>query len=328
MRRLTTKEDRMKSRQAQFESLIKYGYTKEDYQDMVIFTKDEAGRFFMQIFTGTASHSVSNYWYRSAESRAEALQRMKESHDRRIKYKEERKKNKTLTGHAAAAKAIREELKKVFPDVVFSVRSESFSMGDAVRIKWEDGPTSEMVEEITGKYQYGHFDGMEDMYVSSNRRNDIPQAKYVTESRTMSKETGEAIKEDAQRIFDEFSYNCHNVENFIYRVFNASPIPGGVKVLGLEKTGETSGICEPERFYRIKHSAPQQIEKPQPVEVQPGKVQVIEYSPKAVAVIGDTKPIKDKLKALGGRFNFRLSCGAGWIFPINKLEALKTALSA
>lgn len=44
------------------------------------------------------------------------------------------------------------------------------------------------------------------------------------------------------------------------------------------------------------------------------RFQVIDYSEKAIAVVGDTRDIKDKLKALGGRFNPRLSCGAGWVF--------------
>lgn len=44
------------------------------------------------------------------------------------------------------------------------------------------------------------------------------------------------------------------------------------------------------------------------------KYQIIDYSEKSIAVIGDTKEIKDQLKALGGRFNGKLSCGAGWIF--------------
>jgi hypothetical protein len=57
-----------------------------------------------------------------------------------------------------------------------------------------------------------------------------------------------------------------------------------------------------------------------------GSVQIIDYSDKAIAVIGDTKPIKDKLKELGGRFNFRLTCGAGWIFPKSKLDILKREL--
>lgn len=48
-------------------------------------------------------------------------------------------------------------------------------------------------------------------------------------------------------------------------------------------------------------------------EEQP-RFQIIDYSEKAIAIVGDTKDIKDKLKELGGRFNPRLSCGAGWVF--------------
>lgn len=47
-------------------------------------------------------------------------------------------------------------------------------------------------------------------------------------------------------------------------------------------------------------------------------LQVLDYSEKAVVVIGDTKNIKEQLKELGGRFNARLSCGAGWIFSAKK----------
>ena len=41
---------------------------------------------------------------------------------------------------------------------------------------------------------------------------------------------------------------------------------------------------------------------------------ILEYSEKAIVVIGDTRDIKEKLKELGGRFNPRLSCGPGWVF--------------
>jgi hypothetical protein len=65
----------------------------------------------------------------------------------------------------------------------------------------------------------------------------------------------------------------------------------------------------------------------EPVKVEAGKINIIDYSEKAIAVIGDTKPVKDVLKTLGGRFNFRLTCGAGWIFPKTMqsrvIEALK-----
>ena len=56
-------------------------------------------------------------------------------------------------------------------------------------------------------------------------------------------------------------------------------------------------------------------------------VQIIDYSEKAIAVVGDTRAIKDTLKSLGGRFNNRLSCGAGWIFPKSKEATIKATLS-
>ena len=56
-------------------------------------------------------------------------------------------------------------------------------------------------------------------------------------------------------------------------------------------------------------------------------IEIVDYSEKAFAIIGDTKPIKDKLKELGGCFNGRLSCGAGWIFSKSKLDIVKQTLS-
>lgn len=44
-------------------------------------------------------------------------------------------------------------------------------------------------------------------------------------------------------------------------------------------------------------------------------------------MIGDTKAIKDELKAIGGRFNFRLSCGAGWIFSKKCLTDVQALLN-
>lgn len=90
-------------------------------------------------------------------------------------------------------------------------------------------------------------------------------------------------------------------------------------------TLEKLQIAAAENRYFVKEADEATAE---PVEVPAGKVQIIDYSEKAIAVIGDTKPIKDTLKALGGRFNFRLSCGAGWIFPKTKLEEIKKALQA
>jgi hypothetical protein len=47
---------------------------------------------------------------------------------------------------------------------------------------------------------------------------------------------------------------------------------------------------------------------------------IVDYSSRSLAVFGDTKPIKEELMNLGGRFNKYLKhdgvTKAGWIFPL------------
>lgn len=122
--------------------------------------------------------------------------------------------SKSISSQAAAAKAIRQELKAAFPTVKFSVTSESFSMGDAVRVSWIDGPTKQRVEAITGKYQYGRFNGMEDIYENTNDRSDIPQSKYVTTSRIFSESAKMEMSEKMGLDWSE--YNNRNIERGEY----------------------------------------------------------------------------------------------------------------
>ncbi len=55
-----------------------------------------------------------------------------------------------------------------------------------------------------------------------------------------------------------------------------------------------------------------------PSKLTKGDYTMVEYSAKAIAVFGDTRIIKDELKAMGGKFNARLTFNgekiAGWIF--------------
>jgi len=59
--------------------------------------------------------------------------------------------------------------------------------------------------------------------------------------------------------------------------------------------------------------------------------EIVDYSEKAIALFGDTKPIKDLLSAMGGKFNPRLTYKegkkAGWIFAKAKREELEGVLS-
>lgn len=54
---------------------------------------------------------------------------------------------------AETAKKIREGLKAKFPGQKFSVRSDSFSLGSAVRIEWMDGPTEAQVSRIAQPHE-------------------------------------------------------------------------------------------------------------------------------------------------------------------------------
>lgn len=57
-----------------------------------------------------------------------------------------------------------------------------------------------------------------------------------------------------------------------------------------------------------------------------GGCKLVEYSEKALAVFGDTKPIKEELKAMGGKFNSRLTLNgnrlAGWVFSKSQEKIL------
>lgn len=58
-------------------------------------------------------------------------------------------------------------------------------------------------------------------------------------------------------------------------------------------------------------------------EEEKANLQIVDYSEKAIAIVGDTKTIKDQLKKMGGCFNPKLSCGAGWVFPKSKLAEVQ-----
>ena len=57
-------------------------------------------------------------------------------------------------------------------------------------------------------------------------------------------------------------------------------------------------------------------------------INIIEYSDKAFAVVGDTYPVRMELKSLGGCFNKRLSCGSGWIFSNKQREAVEKFINS
>ncbi len=62
-----------------------------------------------------------------------------------------------------------------------------------------------------------------------------------------------------------------------------------------------------------------------------GNFEIVDYSDRAVAVFGDTRSVKDKLQALGGKFNMYLTRNgqrsAGWVFQKSKKSELQGLLA-
>lgn len=86
---------------------------------------------------------------------------------------------KQLSTHAAAAKMIRQHLKSI--GVPGKVTSSSYSGGNSVNVNVGDVTPAvrKHLESFVDQFQYGHFDGMNDIYEYSNDRDDIPQVKYT-----------------------------------------------------------------------------------------------------------------------------------------------------
>lgn len=61
------------------------------------------------------------------------------------------------------AKLIRKELKENYPNVKFSVVSDSYSGGSSINVHWINGPSIDLINKIIKKFEGARFDGMIDL---------------------------------------------------------------------------------------------------------------------------------------------------------------------
>lgn len=87
--------------------------------------------------------------------------------------------SKQITEWAAAAAAIRKALKA--HGIQCKVTSDAYAGGSSVKVRvYDQSPAViERIKSHCGQYQYGHFNGMEDIYEATNMRDDIPQVSFV-----------------------------------------------------------------------------------------------------------------------------------------------------
>ncbi len=218
-----TKENRLKARAYYIPANAVETQYKE--LDTVVYTYTNSNNKPGAVaFIGTSSKLFLNYLYQSEKSRTERLAEFIAGRTRNVDYKTKRKEENKglLTGSAATAKCIKSRLKLEFPEIKFSVTSDTYSMGNSVHISWVDGPLSKMVEAITNQYQYGRFDGMTDSSYSVDIDKSLgcDGAKHISCSRKQSDEL-KALLENAciekygciPEWYDNFGFNFWKFEN-------------------------------------------------------------------------------------------------------------------
>jgi hypothetical protein len=241
---------------------------------------------------------------------------------------------KIKTQAAQAAAAIRKELKENFPQIKFSVKSENYAGGNSVNISWVDGVPESKVKAITSKYEYGTFNGMNDIYEYDNVNDNLPQVKYISEIRTISNEIyeaafAEALQKNAGWIENGVNLHGHN----LWLMDNWRAWDGKQYLSRQLKEVDFSAKAQPKpiKMISIDEEIKEEVKLNKLIDVGLLGCKLVEYSEKAIAVFGNTKPIKDKLKELGGRFNpFLIDNGkkcAGWVFAKSKRPELTQMLN-
>jgi hypothetical protein len=149
-----------------------------------------------------------------------------------------------------AIKNVRKELKTEFPNVKFSVKRRDCNVID---ISWTDGPTSKMVEEISGKYEDHESDWSGDFrdYNPSVFNRLFGGAKYVFENRHMNDETEKVFDTWAAKQFEkDNTFDCYDPTNLAYKLFVHCEIPDSDFEITINE--KTCGLNSPETFYYVK----------------------------------------------------------------------------
>lgn len=220
------------------------------------------------------------------------------------------------------------ELKKNFPFFKFSVKKDYHS---SYSISWVDGPTYDEVDSVVKKFEDHQTDITGDFRDPnpSNFNKVFGGFTYVSTSRKMSDEFS-ALLQPLKKLENDNSLSVYSeTSDLLYRIFRKTSLPFGAIITGIEPKKDFSGSTED--FYTVLFSSPlakeKAIQEPQSCAAKNLKLELVQYSDKALAVFGDTIAVKDSLKALGGRFNPALTHNGekkcGWIFSNAKRMELE-----
>lgn len=126
---------------------------------------------------------------------------------------------KQLTEVAQCAKLIRDELKRDYPTIKFTVRSENYSMGNSINVSFKD--RYDLLKEIEtklAKYKDGNFDGMTDCYDYKPNPSNLPRTKFLFVKCEVSSDLKEKIY---TKLAENFGIEDKNNDMEWHKVFNA-----------------------------------------------------------------------------------------------------------
>lgn len=208
-----------------------------------------------------------------------------------------------LKGKDIAAK-VRAFVKNEFPDFKFSIRSKFGMQADTIYITVLSGPIPALCEGNTRSYE-SCMSGFGDAFKGR-----------ITDKML-------AVLDKVYSFVSSFRYSdCDGMIDYFDTNFYCCMYVGDYD--------RPYQITEKKERNNNQANNPKQSEEVKPVESVSG-FEIVEYSEKSIAVFGDTKSIKDELKALGGKFNPALKNNgekrAGWIFPKKQADKVRALIA-
>lgn len=237
--------------------------------------------------------------------------------------------------------------KTAFPGVKFSLKKNS-GWGSDWQVSWEDGPTEETFKEETdlGLFSTYHdtFNGYDDSTGVSYEEFTEFAYKYmgkcnsIDTMRDMSEEKKAELIAEVINVVPEL--DTKNEYGYYKRVIINSEQQAALRhhfefsfYTLFNRYNDLTADEIARNVWNKRDYISEVKPEAKPVEITLKKVgneselQLIEYSEKAVAIIGNTRDYVSKLKELGGRFNGKLKCGAGWVFSKKREQELRTVFS-
>ena len=211
--------------------------------------------------------------------------------------------DRNLKGKDIAAK-VRAFVKNEFPDFKFSIRSKFGMQADTIYITVLSGPIPALCEGNTRSYE-SCVSGFGDAFKGR-----------ITDKML-------AVLDKVHSFVSSFRYSdCDGMIDYFDTNFYCWMYVGDYD--------RPYQITEKKERNNNQANNPNQSKEVKPVESVSG-FEIVEYSEKSIAVFGDTKSIKEELKAIGGKFNPALKNNgekrAGWIFPKKQADKVRELLA-